>query len=117
MTDQSTSTADKYAISFDVTNAGNRSGAEVAQVYVSDTGNSMPRPPKELKGFVKVALQPGETRHVSTQLDTRAFAYYDVTSGTWQAPSGRYQVLIGESSEEIELSGDIKLARTVIEKP
>ena len=55
--------------------------------------------------------------HVSTQLDTRAFAYYDVTSGTWQAPSGRYQVLIGKSSEEIELSGDIKLARTVIEKP
>jgi len=117
VTDQSTSTADKYVISFDVTNSGNRSGTEVAQVYVSDTGNSVPRPAKELKGFMKVSLQAGETRHVSIPLDTRAFAYYDVTTRNWQAPAGNYRVLVGKSSEEIALSDDINLATTVIEKP
>ena len=117
VTDQSTSTADKYVISFDVTNSGNRSGAEVAQVYVSDTGNSVPRPAKELKGFMKVSLQAGETRHVSIPLDTRAFAYYDVTTRDWQAPAGNYRVLVGKSSEEIALSDGINLATTVIEKP
>jgi beta-glucosidase len=66
---------------------------------------------------MKVSLQAGETRHVSVPLDTRAFAYYDVTSGNWQAPAGKYRVLVGKSSEEIALSGDINLATTAIEKP
>lgn len=65
----------KYVVSFDITNTGKRAGAEVAQVYIADTGASVPRPPKELKAFVKVSLKPGETVHETVPLDTRSFAY------------------------------------------
>jgi hypothetical protein len=66
---------------------------------------------------VKVGLKPGETQHVTVPLGTRSFAYYDANSGVWRAAAGTYKVLVGKSSEEIELSGEIKLARTVTEKP
>jgi len=78
---------------------------------------SAPRPPKELKGFVKVSLKPGETRNETVPLDTRSFAYYDEKSGAWRAPAGTYKVLVGKSSEDIEISGEIKLAKIVTEKP
>jgi beta-glucosidase len=107
----------KYSVSFNITNSGRRAGAEVAQVYIADTGTSVPRPPKELKGFVKVSLNPGETQHVSVPLDTRSFAYYDTSNGVWRASVGTYKILVGKSSEEIELSGEIKLQKTVTEKP
>jgi beta-glucosidase len=107
----------KYAVSFDITNNGKRAGAEVAQVYISDTGNTVPRAPKELKGFVKVSLQPGETRHVTVPLDTRSFSYFNTNGEIWTAPAGTYKVLVGESSAQIELTSEIKLARTVTEKP
>jgi len=115
--DASTPTSANYVVSFDVTNTGKRAGAEVAQVYVSDTGTSVARPPKELKGFVKVSVKPGETQHVSVPLDTRSFAYFDASNGMWTAPSGTYKVLIGESSAKIDLTGEVKLAKTITEKP
>jgi beta-glucosidase len=114
--DESTTGA-KYLVSFDISNAGNRSGAEVAQVYVADTGTSVSRPPKELKGFVKVNLKPGETQHVTVELNKRAFAYYDASDGVWRVPAGMYKVLIGESSSQIGLTGEVKIANTVTEKP
>jgi beta-glucosidase len=107
----------KYLVSFDITNSGKRAGAEVAQVYVADTGTSVTRPPKELKGFEKVSLKPGETRRVTVPLDTRSFAYFDANREVWQAPADTYKILVGKSSEQIELTGEIKLARTVTEKP
>ena len=116
--EQNTAAGDlNYFVSFDITNSGKRPGAEVAQVYVADTGTSVSRPPKELKEFVKVGLKPGETQHVTVPLGTRSFAYYDANSGVWRAAVGTYRVLVGKSSEEIELSGEIKLARPVTEKP
>ncbi len=116
--DENTSTVDlKYLVSFDVTNSGRRAGAEVAEVYMADTGTGVPRPPKELKGFVKVNLKPGETQHVMVPLDTRSFAYYDANGGVWRAQAGTYKILVGKSSDEIELSGEINLATTVTEKP
>ena len=115
--DESTATAAKYVVSFDVTNTGKRAGADVAQVYVSDTGDRVARPPKELKGFVKVNLKPGETQHVSVPLDTRSFAYFDTSSATWTAPAGTYKVQLGESSAKIELTDEVKLAKTLTEKP
>ena len=116
--DESTPTSSlKYLVSFDVTNSGKRAGAEVAQVYIADTGTSVPRPPKELKGFVKVSLKPGETQHVAVPLDTRSFAYFDTSSGFWRAPAGTYKVLVGISSEQIDLTGEVKLTRSVTEKP
>ena len=65
-------------LSFDVTNTGSRTGAEVAQVYVSEQHPNAERPVKELKAFSKVVLKPGETQNVKLALDRRAFSYYDV---------------------------------------
>lgn len=97
------------SVSFDVTNTGRRAGAEVAQVYVGDSVAKVPRPPKELKGFEKVLLNPGETRHVQVRLDRRAFEYYDADRHEWSERSGAYQILVGRSAGEIVLSGEVHL--------
>jgi beta-glucosidase len=98
-----------YAVSFDLTNAGDRAGADVAQVYVADDHSKVARPAKELKGFVKVALQPGETKHVSLNLDARAFAYYDPAAKAWHITPGTFGILVGRSAEEIVLKGSVAL--------
>lgn len=94
-------------VAFDVTNQGQRAGAEVAQVYVGDVRAPVPRPPKELKGFAKVALAPGETRRVQVTLDRRAFSYYGPKG--WTATAGEHDVLVGSSSQHIELRGKVAL--------
>lgn len=86
-------------------------------LYVSDTGASVPRPAKELKGFVKVNLKPGEAQHVSVPLDLRSLAYYDTDNSVWKAPAGTYKILVGSSSAQIDLTGELKLEKTVTEKP
>jgi beta-glucosidase len=91
------------AVSFDLTNTGDRAGAEVAQVYVADTHSEVPRPPKELKGFAKVHLEPGETQRVTIGLDRRSFAYYDVESSDWAVTPGDFEILVGRSSVAVEL--------------
>lgn len=100
----------RYEVSFDVTNTGKREGADVAQVYVGDTHAKVPRPAKELKGFAKVNLRPGETKKVSVILDSRALSYYDVNAKQWRAEPGDFNVLVGRSSEQIELRGKLTLA-------
>jgi beta-glucosidase len=102
-----------FDVSFTVTNTGERAGAAVPQVYVSDRPSRPTRPPKELKGFAKVMLQPGESRSVTIPLDGRAFAYYDTKSRKWRADAGTYGVLVGSSSERIELTGEAKLQRSL----
>ena len=97
-------------VSFDLKNTGSREGAEVAELYVGAAHPSVPRPIKELKGFARVNLKPGETRHVSIILDRRAFAFYDVSRKDWKAENGDYSVLVGASSEEIRLRGNFTLA-------
>ena len=94
-------------VSFDVTNMGKREGAEVAQVYIGDANAKIPRPAKELKAFARVNLRPGETRHVTVSLDRRAFSYYDVDSKQWRADPGEFEVLVGRSSNQIELKGKL----------
>ena len=96
-----------YTVSFDITNAGDRAGADVAQVYVADDHSKIARPAKELKGFAKVLLQPGETKHVSINLDARAFAYYDPAAKEWHITPGTFGILVGRSSEEIVLKGSV----------
>lgn len=97
----------RWEVSFSVENTGKRAGAEVAQVYVSSRRSKIPRPAKELKGFVKVNLRPGETRRLSVTLDERALAYYDINSKQWYAEPGAYEVLVGSSSAQIELRGTL----------
>jgi beta-glucosidase len=102
-----TSSGALYAVSFDVTNTGDREGAAVAQVYVADGHSKIARPPKELKGFAKVVLKPGETRRASVALDARAFAYFDSTARGWRISPGTFGILVGSSSEQIELTGSV----------
>jgi beta-glucosidase len=94
--------------SFDVTNTGQREGTEVAQVYIGEEHAPVPRPSKELKGLARVNLKPGETRHVTIPLDERSFAYYDVASKQWKADAGAFNVMVGDSVENILLTGKIR---------
>ncbi len=88
-------------VSWDVINAGSRPGAEVSQVYVSNPAGSVERPRKELRGFTRVELQPGERFTCRVTLSARAFAYYDVQQKKWTIPSGDYGIRIGSSSRLI----------------
>jgi beta-glucosidase len=96
-------------VSFDVTNTGKREGAEVAEVYVRDKHAKVERPEKELKGFAKLDLKPGETKKASVTLGPRAFSYYDVEKKQWTADPGDFGILVGSSSATIELSGKVAL--------
>jgi beta-glucosidase len=98
-----------YQVSFTVTNTGPRPGAGVGEVYISDSHASVPRPPKELKGFAKITLHPGETQKVTVPLDARSFCYYDVQAKQWRADPGTFTVMVGSSSQQIELTRELKL--------
>jgi beta-glucosidase len=98
-------------VHFDLTNTGSRAGAEVAEVYVGDRHSSVPRPLKELKGFAKVSLSPGETKQVTVNLDRRAFSYYDVKKHDWVVEPGDFDVYVGRSSAQIELTGKVAVGR------
>ena len=100
-----------YQVSFTVTNTGLRPGAAVSEVYISDRHASVPRPPKELKGFAKITLHPGETQKVTVPLDARSFCYYDVQAKQWRANPGTFTVGVGSSSQQIELTRELKLDR------
>jgi beta-glucosidase len=94
-------------VSFDVTNKGTRTGAEVAEVYVGEPHPSVPRPVKELKAFTKAQLNPGETRHISLTLDRRAFAFYNVKNHDWTVDAADFNVYVGSSSAQIVLTDKI----------
>lgn len=96
-----------------VKNTGERAGKEVVQLYVRDVQSSVIRPPKELKGFEKVELQPGEQKTVSFVLDKRAFAYYNVGIKDWHVETGVFEILIGKSSQEILLKASVEVESTV----
>ena len=113
----SAATGPRWEVGFDVSNTGSRAGAAVPQVYVAETQPKVVRPAKELKGFAKVMLQPGETRHVTIPLDTRSLAYWDVAGKQWKADAGKFQVLVGTSSADIVLKGELALPKTVTLKP
>lgn len=99
-------------VSLQVTNTGNRAGQEIVQLYVRDVDSSVIRPDKELKGFGKVELQPGETKTVDFELDKSAFAYYNTALSDWHAESGEYRILIGKSSRDIVLEAAVEVEST-----
>ncbi|MGO8932188.1 MAG: beta-glucosidase [Terracidiphilus sp.] len=94
-------------VSFDITNTGSVAGAEVAELYVSDPSAQADRPERELKGFAKVRLDPGETRNVSINLDARAFSYWDEPAHRWIVDPGKFIIRVGDSSENTPLQADI----------
>ena len=109
------STPGSYEVAFDVSNTGQRSGADVAQVYVSEDHAQAPRPPQELKGFTRVDLKPGETRHVTVPLDTRSFSWYDEKAGAWHADAGSFTIQVSRSSADPQLKQTVKLDQPIIQ--
>lgn len=97
---------------FDITNIGDRDGAEIAQLYVSAKCNGVYRPKKELKGFRKVFLKAGETKTVEIPIDRGAFRYFNVKTNQYEIESGEYEILIGASVSDIRLSGKMDVIGT-----
>lgn len=89
-------------ITVPITNTGDREGAEVVQLYISDLKSSLPRPIKELKGFRKVRLAPGETAHVTFTIGKDALSYYDDTKQSWVAEPGKFEAIIAASAADIK---------------
>lgn len=96
-------------VAFELTNTGSRDGAEVVQVYVSQTKPSLPRPEKELKGFQKIFLKAGMKQTVSIPLPVDALSYYDPAKRRWVAEAGEYTIKIGSSSRDLRLEGRFRL--------
>lgn len=94
----------KLTVSVPVTNKGNRAGAEVVQLYIHDSECSVDRPEKELKGFEKIELQPGETRTVSIEIDESALSFFDGKAHEWVAEPGEFVALVGAASDDIRTS-------------
>ena len=95
-----------------VTNTGTRTGSDVVQVYVHDTTGAVVRPRRELRGFAKVRLDPGQTEQVVIELPPRAFAYYDVASAEWRVPAGVHVIEVGASSQDIRTSTELTITGT-----
>lgn len=101
---------ENVSVNFTVKNVGNVAGKEIVQIYVRDVESSLVRPFKELKGFAKVSLRPGESKVVELQLDRRAFAFYDPYQSDWVIEPGKFEILVGASSADIRLTGSIMLS-------
>lgn len=104
---------DTVTVSFKIKNTGAVAGKEVAQVYVSDKESTIYRPVKELRSFTKVALEPGEEKEVSLELDKRAFAFYNVELGDWHVETGAFDIMVGASSRDIKLCATLNVESTV----
>lgn len=96
-------------VTFTIKNTGDVAGSEIAQVYVAKPESKIFRAPKELKGFVKIHLDPGEEKKVSVELDDRAFAFWNTATEDWCVESGEYKILVGASSRDIRLEAVAKM--------
>jgi len=100
---------DPLTVTLKVKNIGSLTGKEVVQLYVHDVQSSVFRPHKELKGFAKVDLAPGESKTVALELDRRAFAYYNTSLKDWQVEPGTFEILVGASSQDIRLKAFLEV--------
>ncbi|MGD1118049.1 MAG: glycoside hydrolase family 3 C-terminal domain-containing protein [Dehalococcoidales bacterium] len=101
---------EKVSVSIDVKNTGQVTGKEVVQVYVADIASRVPRPPKELKAFRKISLEPGETRTVDFTLDKEALAFYDPGIKDWAVEPGEFEIQVGSSSRDIRARQSLVLS-------
>lgn len=95
-----------------IKNTGKIAGAQILQLYTSAPESPTPRPSKELHGFEKVFLQPGEEKSVDIQLDRYATSFWDEIEDMWKSEQGTYEVLIGTSSQEVVAWGKFQVDRT-----
>lgn len=101
--------AGTFQVSFDLRNTGKRAGAEVVQLYLGERAPALPRPPKELKGLQKIVLSPGEAKRVTFAVDRAALSYWDPAKKGWTARPGTFDVLVGSSSRDVRLKGQLRL--------
>ncbi len=104
---------DSLTVSLTVTNRGSVFGRETVQLYVAPPAGDVIRPVKELKGFAKVALEPGKSEKVSFELEKRSFAYFNTVINDWYVESGDYGILVGSSSRDIRVRGSVQVKSTV----
>lgn len=100
---------DELTVSVKIKNTGDVKGAEVVQLYVHDSSSVIFRPYKELKGFRKICLEPGEQQTVVFKLSKRSFAYYNTSVNDWHVQSGKFDILVGASSADVRLRGAVKV--------
>ncbi len=105
---------DKVSLSFELKNTGRMEADEVAQIYLAPTRADQPIRPIQLQGFGRIALKPGESRTMQVELATEQFGYY--ADGHWNIAPGRYQVLVGASSQDIRLRGEVELTGKAVTK-
>jgi len=101
---------------FEVENTGTAFGAEVAQLYVHEKNPRLMRPERELKGFQKVLLKPGESKTVTIPLEAAAFAFYDDRQKTWVVEKNTFTIGVGSSSRDLPLTADFQTAKTIVLK-
>ena len=94
---------DTITFTVNVKNTGKRAGSEVVQLYIHDVKSSVDRPKKELKGFQKVYLQPGENKDVTITINKEALSFYDELSSSWKAEAGKFEALVGNASDNLKL--------------
>ena len=104
-------------VSFEITNVGDVKGKEIAQLYVGLGKSEIIRPTKELKGFAKVELEPGQTKKVEISFDDKTFRYFNVKTNKWEIEKGSYSIMIASSSDNIRLEGSINQNGTGAEAP
>ncbi len=108
---------DVLTVTFRIQNTGKVAGYETAQLYVADKESTIYRPIKELKGFKKVWLEPGECKEIGIQLSKRAFAFYNVNINDWCVESGDFDILVGSSSADIKLKATVNVSAAAVEIP
>ena len=109
--------ADEQGVSLTVTNTGSVAGTEIVQLYVAKKNSELFRPAKELKGFARVTLAPGEKQRITITLDDKAFRFWNVKANRWEIEGGEYELLVGASVEDIRLCGKISVHGTATVHP
>ena len=108
---------DEHGASFWIENTGNMTGAEVAQLYIGKKSDTVFRPLRELKGFKRVVLKPGERKEVTIPFDDKTFRFFDMRTNTWETESGEYQIMIGTDAQTMQLEASIGIRGTVEQGP
>ena len=106
---------DKDGVTFTIKNTGDVEGTEIAQLYVGKRSETIFRPVRELKGFARVTLAPGEEKSVHIAFDDKTFRFYDTRTDTWEVESGNYQIMVGTDADTMVLVGSLDVAGTVAE--
>lgn len=107
----------EQGVTFGIENTGVVAGAEVAQLYIGKKSDTVFRPVRELKGFKRVVLAPGEETEVSIPFDDKTFRFFDTRTNTWEIESGEYQIMIGTDAETMQLQAPMQVNGTVAEGP